>query len=524
MIVDSQLIDILNSLATASEKERIDILESVQPVLSSPEERAKYKRLLEASDLHVVFDCLNASSKEKTQVASNVLGQILGFVSPRNILQKYKTCLLRCMNHPHVHVKVMVLKFFRRCLEVETDRDELILAQNLLVDITRCIADEDGAVAKEVNNFLYSIAALKDSSGTGSLLFSPPILPVLQQINGHEKEAYRLRVSELIITVAKMSPEMTELTSSAGFLQRLVQEMLTDDVLVQLNALEMLSDFAESQHGLAYLEGRGVLRDMDKLLDQSTSSATANYLLPGFIKFFGRVSRNKPAEFVENYPNFSSTIILMLSGDQSGDGSQNLKNLAISTVGHIATTAEGKEKLLRTDSKGKIIGTLVDCLKFGATDEKVTALNAVADILMTATEGRTDLENRSSEAAQKFYNAFANGGMSNLVEHMFSIIKQPFADKSEAAYRIIMNIADKSWGIQKLIDEPGLVEFLLDRNVAVSKQAKEIRYTLIKTMVDNPRSSDGSVVPADLLIRFRRYVNEGPFYVEALTEVALEEG
>ena len=143
---------------------------------------------------------------------------------------------------------------------------------------------------------------------------------------------------------------------------------------------------------------------------------------------------------------------------------------------------------------------------------------------MTATEGRTDLENRSSEAAQKFYNAFANGGMSNLVEHMFSIIKQPFADKSEAAYRIIMNIADKSWGIQKLIDEPGLVEFLLDRNVAVSKQAKEIRYTLIKTMVDNPRSSDGSVVPADLLIRFRRYVNEGPFYVEALTEVALEEG
>merc|ERR1719412_2457591 len=86
---------------------------------------------------------------------------------------------------------------------------------------------------------------------------------------------------------------MTQRVASAGFLQRLCQEVLVDDILVQLNAIEILSDFAESKHGLIYLENKGVLKDMDNLLSRSSSSPMANYLLPGFIKFFGRVSRNQ---------------------------------------------------------------------------------------------------------------------------------------------------------------------------------------------------------------------------------------
>ena len=90
--------------------------------------------------------------------------------------------------------------------------------------------------------------------------------------------------------IAKLSPEMTERVANAGFLQRLCQEVLTDDVLVQLNALEILSDLAECNHGILYLEQKGALKDMDGLLGQSASSSMASYLLPGFIKFFGRIA------------------------------------------------------------------------------------------------------------------------------------------------------------------------------------------------------------------------------------------
>ena len=69
-----------------------------------------------------------------------------------------------------------------------------------------------------------------------------------------------------------------------------------------------------------------------------------------------------------------------------------------------------------------------------------------------------------------------------------------------------------------------MVEFLLDRNIAMSKQAKEVRYNLIKTLAENPTASDSSTMPSELLNRMRIYIKQGPFYVAAQAEVALEEG
>ena len=69
-----------------------------------------------------------------------------------------------------------------------------------------------------------------------------------------------------------------------------------------------------------------------------------------------------------------------------------------------------------------------------------------------------------------------------------------------------------------------MVEFLLDRNIAMSKQAKEVRYNLIKTLAENPTASDSSIMPSDLLNKMRIYIMQGPFYIAAQAEVALEEG
>lgn len=57
---------------------------------------------------------------------------------------------------------------------------------------------------------------------------------------------------------------------------------------------------------------------------------------------------------------------------------------------------------------------------------------------------------------------------------------------------------------------------MLDRNVETIKECKEIKYEIIKLL------SESSVFDPTTLLRLKTFVKEGPFYVRAVTEVAIE--
>lgn len=56
----------------------------------------------------------------------------------------------------------------------------------------------------------------------------------------------------------------------------------------------------------------------------------------------------------------------------------------------------------------------------------------------------------------------------------------------------------------------------MDRNVETTKECKEIKYEIIKLL------SESTVFDQTTLLRLKAFVKEGPFYVRALTEVAIE--
>lgn len=61
-----------------------------------------------------------------------------------------------------------------------------------------------------------------------------------------------------------------------------------------------------------------------------------------------------------------------------------------------------------------------------------------------------------------------------------------------------------------------MVEFLLDRNAETIKECKELKYEIVKLLANS------SVFDHTTSIRLKAYVKEGPFYVHAITEVAIE--
>ena len=91
---------------------------------------------------------------------------------------------------------------------------------------------------------------------------------------------------QAIIHIASHSPEALDMCDKTGFLQKLVNEVGKDDILVQLNCLELLKEMALFEHGLVYLDRHGVITKMETLLKDAESDPLAGFLKPGILLIY----------------------------------------------------------------------------------------------------------------------------------------------------------------------------------------------------------------------------------------------
>lgn len=85
----------------------------------------------------------------------------------------------------------------------------------------------------------------------------------------------------MLIQICKLSLAALENTHNSGLLQQLLNEVHKDDVLIQLNAIEMLSDLTMVDHGLVYLDQQGVVGKLESMMGDLDSNPLGNLLLPG---------------------------------------------------------------------------------------------------------------------------------------------------------------------------------------------------------------------------------------------------
>lgn len=85
----------------------------------------------------------------------------------------------------------------------------------------------------------------------------------------------------MLIQICKLSLAALENTHNSELLQQLLNEVHKDDVLIQLNAIEMLSDLTMVDHGLVYLDQQGIVGKLESMMGDLDSNPLGNLLLPG---------------------------------------------------------------------------------------------------------------------------------------------------------------------------------------------------------------------------------------------------
>lgn len=67
-----------------------------------------------------------------------------------------------------------------------------------------------------------------------------------------------------------------------------------------------------------------------------------------------------------------------------------------------------------------------------------------------------------------------------------------------------------------LKDTAGMIEYFLDRRAEFDKEARQVKYEVISIL------SETTVFDAHTILLLKKYVNEGPHYVEGIVDIAVE--
>lgn len=210
-----------------------------------------------------------------------------------------KNCyyLERSLEHSSDSVKVLGLNEIDRIIKQAPNQS---FSQNIVIAVLNCLDKQE-------------------KTGILAVKILPKILPKLLadhsvHINLNRlltcSDLIRCRVYDVCIATAKESQDNLEYV--AYVIDRLCTDLDTNDILLELNILDFLSDLAQSDHGWIYLENKGIFKKITEKVDTIDNNPLKSLLFPGYMKFFGNIALKQPAKIIQGFPLFINSMFDLL--------------------------------------------------------------------------------------------------------------------------------------------------------------------------------------------------------------------
>ncbi|XP_065205852.1 26S proteasome non-ATPase regulatory subunit 5-like [Planococcus citri] len=482
--------------------DRVKYLEELQIALSTSRKQ-DLTAIVANLQLGVVFDCLNTTDKSQIELTIAVLKKLLPVLDPCDVIKLYGVHLGRALEHPEIEAKKLVISELNRAAKNHSVLALICNETPLLLSVIDCVKAEDLSLATVAANFLEELGKILDGI---RVLFHPVLLDVLKK-SSEESDIVRFRIYEIIVKISIASIQGLEASANSGLLINLLNELQSGDILLQLTSLETVTKLALCDHGLRFLKEKGLLNYAQEQL--ANSESTNNLLLTGFIKFFGNVAQTKPEEVFLEYP---SVLNLVFNLCDSND--PILSNIALETVGFIASNPEGKKALNQRHSEMQNVMKIIErTIATQPTERKVVALNVLSNIL------QLDVSVQTPELlllTKNYYLQISQNPMKTLK----TICEKPFTELKLAGLTTLSKIVVQPWGLEEVKKCSGLIEYFLDRNEESDMNCKTIKYNLVQIIAEHPLAR--SIFGSDIISKFQLHVKQGICYVQSKTEVMFE--
>lgn len=449
-------------------------------------------RLLSAPEFMECLNCKN-EAKEQCELAADILSICMSHMSfEQNTLP---TILEWTLTHPRSEIKSIVFNTILKQLERQRNNKKPVqISTELLIHILNGLKEEDCKVGVPAIGILTIV--LKQHINEEGIKHK--LLNMLTS-----DEIIKCRVYELAVNLAKQSATM--LQQVEFLLDRALSELDNDDVLFQVNILEILVALAEQNHGLLYLENRQVFELISRRVENVDQNPIDQLLIPGIMKFFGKTASVQPQKVIVDYPHMIQCLFeSILSGNIS------ILPAAFDTFANLTQTKQGKQLLdqnypVLTKETFEALGSYLRNL---STDLKNRAFNTL-EMVFTTDSSTAEIE----ALLQKWFKNLAG---EESMQFLMDYCRNPFPDIKVACLSFIKSVCLHKWGLLALKNTAGFVEFLLDRKIEFDKEAKYKKFELISLLADS------DVFDMQINLQLRTYVNEGPYFVQSILDIATE--
>lgn len=450
-------------------------------------------RLLAAPEFIECLNCKN-ESKEQCELAADILSICMSHLSlEQSILP---TILKRTLTHPRSSVRSIVLNTILKQLERQRNNKKHVqISAELIIHILNGLKEEDCNVGVPAIGILTIVL----EQHINEEVIKHKLLEMLTS-----NEIVKCRVYELVVNLAKQSATM--LHQVEFLLDRALSELDNDDVLFQVNILEILVALAEQNHGLLYLENRQVFEIISRRGENVGQNPVDQLLIPGIMKFFGKIASVQPQKVIVDYPHMIQCLFeSILSGNIS------ILPAAFDTFANLAQTKKGKQ-LINQNYPGLIKETfeaMGSYLRNLSTDLKNRVFNTLEMVFATDCSNQTDIE----DFLRKWFKYLAG---EESMQFLMDYCRNPFPDIKVACLSFIKSVCLHKWGLVALKNTAGFVEFLLDRKIEFDKEAKYKKFELISLLADS------DAFDMQINLQLRTYVNEGPYFMQSILDIATE--
>jgi len=252
-------------------------------------------------------------------------------------------------------------------------------------------------------------------------------------------------------------------------------------------------------HGQEVLKGAGVFAEFKKMCDNIASVQNGEILLPGIIKFIGKIGA------VSLPPKEMVALVLKNLAESGKDFS--VKTVSIEAFSFIGSTLEGKQyyKTLPDIKKYfKLIRELI-MSEGSPTSHRARAMDAMAFMFGS--------DEMNEDCLPHWFNVVIHD-----MSEVFDMAKLPFPELRLAALTFMAAVAHLEWAQRHYLRGAGVVEFLISRSPEPLKECVYAKYRLVKILVDS--STTSKFLTPEKMAELRVYIQQGPFYSPSESAVA----
>ncbi|KAI8368717.1 26S proteasome non-ATPase regulatory subunit 5 [Blakeslea trispora] len=491
-----QLVQVLAPNSNASVTEKTSVLQAFSTTLNDVLTLERSLQILNQVPLQLFYLGFSAEDERLTTVLCEVINKILQPFSYDQIMsEENKDFLIQGLTHFTPEIRYLSLQQVFKCLASDQHVSEMTHS-DVFPLVVATIAFQDAHTANKASDLLLQIS--KTPSGQEAF-FGPTCIAMLKQllqVNG----TISFRVYDLLIKVATYSDSNFERCEASGLLEAFVYELSSDDLLLKINAIELLNEIAVTPSGLKFLEKSNLIETIATVLDNPDDTDVVVQLVKcAVLKFFGNLGENKAIAFE---PLSVQYRLLNRIGQCLESSNGEILIVTVSTLGLLGSHADGLKMIYGYQNKA-LIHRLLEIYSASVSQLKSVCLQTISKWLSVSDNNEQEIESLTYDIYHHI-----EGRPSTLLS-IVKEAKQPDDSLRIAAFAVMQSIACHTWGIQNMANSSEFMNYILNRTTEHDEQGQTWKYAIIQTMARAPNASN---VFGNHYQQLQVYVRQGAFF------------